>query len=61
MNYLFADGNYDIYKEDIFVIQHPLADIEIVAVDSSSVFIVGKDDEIENKFKEVYKNAKLNY
>lgn len=57
----FADGNYDIYKEDIFVIQHPLADIEIVAEDSSSVFIVAKDDEIANKFKEVYKKAKVNY
>lgn len=57
----FADGNYDIYKENIFVIQHSLADIEIVAEDSSSVFIVAKDDEIANKFKEVYKNAKINY
>ena len=57
----FADGNYDIYKEDIFVIQHPLADIEIVAEDSSSMFIVAKDDEIANRFKEVYKNSKINY
>ena len=57
----FADGNYDIYKEDIFVIQHPLADIEIVAEDSSSVFIVAKDDEIAEKFKEAYKNVKVNY
>lgn len=57
----FADGNYDIYKEDIFVIQHPLADIEIVAEDSSSVFIVAKDDEIADKFREVYKNTKINY
>ncbi|MBR3571575.1 MAG: hypothetical protein IKL15_02825, partial [Mycoplasmataceae bacterium] len=57
----FADGNYDIYKDDIFVIQHPLADIEIVADDSSSVFIVAKDDEIAEKFKEAYKNVKVNY
>lgn len=57
----FADGNYDIYKEDIFVIQHPLADIEIVAEDSSSVFIVANDDEIADKFKEIYINAKENY
>lgn len=57
----YADGNYDIYKDDIFVIQHPLADIEIVAEDSSSVFIVAKDDEIADKFKEVYKIAKVNY
>lgn len=57
----FADGNYDIYKEDIFVIQHPLADIEIVAFDSSCVQIVAKDEEMANKFKDLYKNAKVNY
>lgn len=57
----FVDGNYDIYKEDIFVIQHPLADIEIVAEDSSSVFIVSKDDDIAEKFKDLYKNVKVNY
>ena len=57
----FADGNYDIYKEDIYVIQHPLADIEIVAFDSSCVQIVAKDDGIADKFKELYKNAKVNY
>ena len=57
----FGDGNYDIYKEDIFVIQHPLADIEIVAFDSSLVQIVAKDDEIAEKFKNVYKNSKVNY
>ena len=27
----YADGNSDIYKDDSFIIQHPLADIEIVA------------------------------
>lgn len=57
----FADGNYDIYKEDLFVIQHPLADIEIVAFDSSCVQIVAKDEEIANKFKDLYKNVKVNY
>lgn len=57
----FADGNYDIYKEDIFVIQHPLADIEIVAFDSSCVQIVAKDEDIANRFKEVYKISKVNY
>jgi len=57
----FADGNYDIYKEDLFVIQHPLADIEIVAFDSSCVQIVAKDEEIANKFKNLYKNVKVNY
>ena len=57
----FADGNYDIYKKDIFVIQHPLADIEIVAEDSSSVFIVAKDDDMAEKFKDLYKNVKVNY
>lgn len=57
----YADGNRDIYKDDSFVIQHPLADIEIVAFDSSLVHIVAKDDEIADKFKELYKEAKINY
>ena len=57
----FADGNTKIYKNNNFVIQHPLADIEIVAQDSNSVFIVAKDDEILEKFKNVYKEVKTNY
>ena len=57
----YADGNEYIYKDDSFIIQHPLADIEIVAFDSSLVHIVAKDDEIADKFKELYKEAKINY
>ena len=57
----FADGNYEIYKDDIFVIQHPLADIEIVAFDSSGVQIVSKDETLVDNFKRVYKNIKDNH
>lgn len=57
----FADGNYDIYKNDVSIIQHPLADIEIVAFDASGFQIVSKQDDIVENFKIVYKNIKTNY
>lgn len=57
----FTDGNYDIYRDNMFIIQHPLADIEIVAFDSSSVHIVAKDDMIADKFKKVFKSSRINY
>lgn len=46
--------NVDIYKDDIAIIQHPLDEIEIVAVDSSSVFIVAKNNQITDKFKKLF-------
>ncbi|WP_167959048.1 hypothetical protein [Anaerosporobacter faecicola] len=48
----YAAENEEIYKDDVAIIQHPLADFEIVAEDSSSVFIVSKDKQIlSNKIK----------
>lgn len=57
----YANRNENIYKDNVAVIQHPLADIEIVAEDSSSVFIVSKDNQIANKFKNLFPLAKSNY
>ena len=53
----FADGNGDIYN-NIPIIQHPLAEIEIDAYDSTAVAIVSKDVKVANLFKEIYPNAK---
>lgn len=51
----YADGNEKICDP---IIQHPFADIEIVAFDSSYVFIVAKDEKIVNKFKRFYPESK---
>lgn len=53
--------NVDIYKENATIIQHPLAEIEIVAEDSSSVFIVSKDIQTAEKFKKLFPKSKINY
>lgn len=60
-NIPFAENNTFIYQDNNSIIQHPLADIEIVAEDSSSVFIVSKDDDIIEKFKKIYPKSKVNY
>lgn len=57
----YANENGEIYKDDVAIIQHPLADIEIVAEDSSSVFIVAKDNNIADRFKALFSMAKTNY
>lgn len=56
----YAEDNHDIYLDNNFVIQHPLAEIEIVAFDSSGVHIVSKDIEICSKFKTIYPDATEN-
>lgn len=57
----YADENEDIYLDNNFIIQHPLAEIEIVAFDSSGMHIVAKDDSICEMFKKVFSKAKVNY
>lgn len=57
----YADGNTEIYKDNVAIIQHPLADIEIVAEDSTSVFIVSKENHIADKFRNLFPMAKINY
>ncbi len=51
----------EIYKEDVAVIQHPLAELEIVAVDSSNAFIVARDAQMAEKFKDLFPKATENY
>jgi hypothetical protein len=46
----FADG-YRQYWVDNVIVQHPLADIEIVAWDSSLTLFISKDDELVEKFR----------
>lgn len=57
----FAEDNSDIYLDNNFVIQHPLAEIEIVAFDSSCMHIVSKDKDICDRLKLVYPDARENY
>lgn len=57
----FAEDNSDIYLDNNFVIQHPLAEIEIVAFDSSGMHIVSKDKDICDRLKLVYPDARENY
>jgi len=57
----YAEDNCDIYLDNNFIIQHPLAEIEIVAFDSSGMHIVAKDDEICERFKKVFNKSKDNY
>ena len=56
----YCDGNYVIH-DDIPIIQHPLAEIEIDAEDSSSVSIVAKDDNIAELFKKRFPESEENY
>lgn len=57
----FAEDNSDIYLDNNFVIQHPLAEIEIVAFDSSGMHIISKDKDICDHLKLVYPDARENY
>ena len=56
-----AEDNCDIYLDNNFIIQHPFAEIEIVAFDSSGMHIVSKDKNICNCLKLVYPDARENY
>ncbi len=56
-----AENNENIYKDDVAIIQHPLAEMEIVAMDSSSVFIVAKDEQMAERFKKLFPKARTNY
>ena len=57
----YAEDNRDIYLDNNFIIQHPLAEIEIVAFDSSGMHIVAKDDYICERFKKVFNKSKENH
>ena len=49
-------GVENIDKKEI-KIQHPLAEIEIIAYDSTFVQLIAKDKTIAEKFKKLYKKA----
>lgn len=57
----YAEDNSCIYLDNNFIIQHSLADIEIVAFDSSGMHIVSKEKEICECLKKVYSDCKNNY
>lgn len=50
----FADGNCDIYR-DKPVIQHPLAEIEVVAFDALHFQVTARDEEILEGLRKEYK------
>ncbi len=50
-NLPFADGNIGYWIDDV-VLQHPLADIEIVAWDSSLTLFISKKDSLVQKFRQ---------
>lgn len=53
----YAINNEDIYN-NLPKIQHPLAEIEIDAIDSSSVHIVTNNNKILQLFKKIYSKVK---
>lgn len=56
-----ARDNNQLYEDGVSIIQHPLAEIEIVAEDSSSIFIVTDKKEVLETFKKIYPNSQRNY
>ena len=55
----YIENNQKIFTDTI--IQHPLADIEMVVEDGISISIVAKDDKYLNAFKKIYPLAKDHY
>lgn len=56
-----ARDNNQLYEDGVSIIQHPLAEIEIVVEDSSSIFIVTDKKEVLETFKKIYPNSQRNY
>ena len=54
------EGEYNPYI-DTPKLQHPLAEFELYAEDSSSMFLISDDEELLNKFKSAYPNFTNNY
>ena len=47
----YADGNTGLWQNPVSI-QHPLAEIEILAWDSSMTVVISKNDDIIGKLKE---------
>lgn len=60
-NLPYSRDNSQIYEDDVNLIQHPLAEIEIVVEDSSSIFIVTDKKEVLDSFKKLYPKSRQNY
>ncbi len=56
----FREGQYNPYT-DTPKLQHPLAEFELYAEDSSSMFLISDDVELLNKFKQAYPNYTEKY
>ena len=54
------EGEYNPYM-DTPKLQHPLAEFELYAEDSSSIFLISDDEELLSKFKKAYPNFTNNY
>ncbi len=52
--------NTKVCEDNHFIIQHPLAEIEITCVDSSYVFIVSENETVLELFKKLYPNSTEN-
>ena len=52
----YADGNSAIWTNPV-KIQHPMADIEIIAWDSSATVVIAKDDELIRRIKDIKPEA----
>ena len=54
------EGEYNPYK-DTPKLQHPLAEFELYAEDSSSMFLISDNEELISRFKKVYPSFTENY
>ena len=54
------DGEYNPYIDEPRL-QHPLAEFELYAEDSSSMFLISDNEELLSKFKKAYPNFTNNY
>ena len=57
---IIDEGEYNPYIDEPRL-QHPLAEFELYAEDSSSMFLISNDEELLNKFKKAYPNFTNNY
>lgn len=53
----YADGNRDLWIGHP-TIQHPKAQVEIVCWDSTCTLLLSKDDDLTNRFRKFFKDAK---
>lgn len=54
------EGEYNPYT-DTPILQHPLAEFELYAEDSTSMFLISDNEELLNRFKKSYPNYIVKY